>query len=366
MRSYECQCGNRLFFDNTFCLACDAEVGWCPTCSRITSLEPLAEGGYRCTQADCGATLMKCHNYAVEDVCNRMVEVGADGQADTLCDCCRYNQTIPDLSIEGHRERWAALESAKRRLFYTLDLLGLPHGNEGDDVELPLSFSFMADQLPDKGLWRDTSSQQRVYTGHAEGHITINVKEADDIEREKLRVDMNESHRTLIGHFRHEIGHYYWDLLVKGRDEDGSRAVFGDHDAPTYADALEHYYDEGAPADWQENFISAYATMHPWEDFAETFAFYLDIVSVLDTAQHLGLSRAEHDGSIDGLLRAFHQVGLAINEMNREMGLLDLMPNVVSPAVRDKLDYIHRTVRRSDVRSAEPSLQSASSSSTSR
>ncbi|UYV18255.1 putative zinc-binding peptidase [Halomonas qaidamensis] len=343
MQTFSCRCGNPLFFENTYCLACESEVGWCPTCSAIVALEPLPNGGYRCTHPDCGSTLMKCHNYAVENVCNRMV-VMVEGHADTLCDCCRFNEVIPDLTINGNRERWAALEAAKRRLFHTLDLLTLPYGVSGENIRVPLSFSFMADALPDQGLWRSTASQEKIYTGHANGHITINVKEADDVERERLRVDMNESHRTLIGHFRHEIGHYYWDLLVKGRDEDTCRHVFGDHNNPTYGDALERYYQQGTPADWSTQFISAYASMHPWEDFAETFAYYLDMVAVLDTARHMGLSRTEHNGTLDSMLRAFHQVGMAVNELNRDMGLLDLAPSVIAPAVRQKLTYLHQLI----------------------
>lgn len=347
MQTFSCRCGNSLFFENTHCLACESEVGWCPACTHIVALDPLLNGGYRCTHPGCGSALMKCHNYAVENVCNRMV-VKAEGYADTLCDCCRYNEMIPDLNISGNRERWAALEAAKRRLFHTLDLLELPHGISRENIRVPLSFSFMADALPDQGLWRSIASQEKVYTGHANGHITINVKEADDVERERLRVDLNESHRTLIGHFRHEIGHYYWDLLVKGLDENACRQVFGDHNNPTYGNALERYYQQGTPANWASQFISAYATMHPWEDFAETFAFYLDMVAVLDTALHMGVSRAEHDGTLDGMLRAFHQVGMAVNELNRDMGLLDLAPGVIAPAVREKLTYLHRLIQNAN------------------
>ncbi|WP_163650144.1 putative zinc-binding metallopeptidase [Modicisalibacter sp. 'Wilcox'] len=345
MKTYECVCGARLFFDNTHCLACGHEVGWCPGCARISALESLAEGGYSCLHEDCGAALLKCGNYADHDVCNRLVAI-VDGRAEALCDCCRYNDVVPDLSIEGHRERWAALEAAKRRLFYTLDLLALPHGTADEGFDPPLSFSFMADALPDAGLWRSTAGSERVYTGHAGGHITINVKEADDVERERLRVDMNESHRTLIGHFRHEIGHYYWDLLVKGRDEDAFREIFGDPAAPSYGEALERYYEAGPPAGWPADFVSAYAAMHPWEDFAETFAFYLDIVAVLDTAHHLGFSGIDHDASLPRMLSAFQQVGLAANELNREMGLTDLVPEVVTPTIRDKLAHVHRLVHQ--------------------
>ncbi|MCP1312928.1 MULTISPECIES: putative zinc-binding metallopeptidase [unclassified Halomonas] len=341
MQTFSCRCANPLFFENTVCLSCEAEVGWCPSCDAIVALEPLEQGGYRCARSECGALLEKCRNYAVENVCNRMVPL--EQGVDALCDCCRHNAVIPDLSIEGNRERWAALEAAKRRLFYTLDLLKLPHAAPEDGAALPLSFSFMADALPDQGLWRSVG-QQKVYTGHAAGHITINVKEADTVERERLRVDMNESHRTLIGHFRHEVGHYYWDLLVKDQDEAACKAVFGDHENPTYGEALEQYYQQGAPLDWAKRHISAYATMHAWEDFAETFAFYLDMVAVLDTALHMGISRAEYDGTLDGMLAAYHQVGLAVNELNRDMGLLDLAPAVLAAPVRDKLDYLHTLI----------------------
>ncbi|MGM8849167.1 zinc-binding metallopeptidase family protein [Salinicola sp. V024] len=349
MRTFECHHCNppsRLFFDNTQCVVCDAEVGWCPVCHAIAAMLPDNEVGYRCANAGCGTALVKCFNYASENVCNRMQTPADHAAYAGLCDCCRHNAVIPDLSIEGHRERWAALEAAKRRLFYTLDLIGLPHPSPQDDSLLPLSFAFMADALPDAGLWRSTGSTEKVYTGHAQGLITINLMETDDAERERLRVDMNESHRTLIGHFRHEIGHYYWDLLVKGQDEDASRAVFGNHDDPTYAEALERYYEQGPAPDWARSHVSAYATMHAWEDFAETFAAYLDIVAVLDTAENLGMRRAANDGGINGMILSYQQVGLVLNELNREMGMLDMVPLVITPAIRDKLEYIHQVVSR--------------------
>ncbi|MAM58288.1 MAG: hypothetical protein CMN25_13210 [Salinicola sp.] len=349
MRTFECHHCNppsRLFFDNTRCVVCDAEVGWCPSCQAIAAMIPDSEVGYRCANPGCGQALVKCFNFASEGVCNRMQTPEDHAAYGGLCDCCRHNAVIPDLSVEGHRARWAALEAAKRRLFYTLDLIGLPHPAPQDESPLPLSFAFMADAMPDAGLWRSTGSGEKVYTGHAQGLITINLKETDDAERERLRVDMNESHRTLIGHFRHEIGHYYWDLLIKGQDEEGSRAVFGDHDDPTYAEALERYYEQGPAPDWPASHVSAYATMHAWEDFAETFAAYQDIVAVLDTGDNLGMRRAEHDGGIDGMILAYQQIGLALNELNREMGLLDMVPLVITPPIRDKLHYIHGVVSR--------------------
>ncbi|MBY6030124.1 putative zinc-binding peptidase [Halomonas sp. DP8Y7-1] len=345
MRHYPChRCDNRLFFDNTQCLVCATEVGWCPGCNALVAMERQANGRYRCVDDGCGTLLVKCHNYAVEGVCNRMLTAQEADQGITLCDCCRHNRAIPDLSIEGHRERWAKLESAKRRLFYTLDLLGLPHEVSPDKADPPLSFSFLADELPVEGGWHSSEEGMPVFTGHAGGHITINVKEADDVERERLRTDFNEAHRTLIGHFRHEIGHYYWELLIKGRDEDACIAVFGDHRHPSYSDALERHYQQGPPADWRERHLSAYATMHPWEDFAETFGFYLDMVAILDTAGHFGIPPTGFDEDLDAMLYTFGRLSLGFNEMNREMGLLDLVPEVITPTIAAKLRYVHEMV----------------------
>jgi hypothetical protein len=345
MRTFTCRCGNVLFFDNSLCLACNSEVGFCPQCQTISALVPSGEAGYACGNADCGAALVKCGNYAQHDVCNRMVPAGGE-TANLLCDCCRYNATIPDLSVPGNLQKWYRLEAAKRRLFYDLDQLGLPYGTAADGFQPPLVFDFKADVIPKNDFWRPTTATERVYTGHADGRITINIREADDVEREKLRVDMAEAHRTLVGHFRHEIGHYYWDLLVKDRVEAECAAVFGDPSSPTYAEALERHYTEGPPTDWQETYLSAYASMHPWEDFAETWAVYLDMTSALDTAHHNGFGGTERPGAeLEALLGRYQKLGIALNEINRSIGLLDVVPEVFVPPVVEKLQYIHDLVR---------------------
>ncbi len=219
MQTFKCICGNTLFFDNSSCLACGREAGFCPKCRQIVALVPLEAGGYRCGNDPCGAALLKCTNYLQHDVCNRCVlaETGGDNG---LCDCCRFNVTIPDLTVAGNLQKWYRLEAAKRRVFYDLDQLQLPYGTAADGTDPPLAFDFKADVIPKNNLWRSGSNSEKVYTGHDNGRITINIREADDVEREKLRVEMDEAQRTLIGHFRHEIGHYYWDMLVKGQRED--------------------------------------------------------------------------------------------------------------------------------------------------
>jgi hypothetical protein len=385
MQTYRCTCGNRLFFENTRCVVCQSEVGWCEHCHRLTALELLGDQLYRCSHADCQQTLRKCRNYAVENICNRLfsaepalaVDAGrpaepevrsSEGDSakgahadDGLCLACRMTETIPDLTVPGHREKWARLEAAKRRLLYTLDRLALPYA--GSDIELPLSFDFKADAEPPANEWRDAGPAEIVYTGHADGKITINIREADDAEREKLRVTFGEAHRTLIGHFHHEVGHYYWQLLIQGRRDREREClrVFGDHNNPTYADAMAAYYQNGPREGWPGEFISAYASAHPWEDFAETFALYLDMVAVLDTASHLFKSIRTNlrSRSVKPLVERYQEIGILENEFNRTMGLIDLVPEVIVSPVIAKLEFIHKIVKSAGQRS-RPRMRVAS------
>jgi hypothetical protein len=368
MQTYNCSCGNRIFFENTRCVVCQKEIGWCEACSRMASLEPNPDPShgsdsdspsckeFRCGHADCGALLRKCRNYAVENICNRCyrVEPAWESQnvaepaeadaADRLCAACELTETIPDLSVAGNREKWARLEAAKRRLLYTLDRLGLPYR----ELEPQLSFDFKADVERPKNEWRKSGPTEIVYTGHAVGKITINIREADDAVREQLRVQFHEAQRTLIGHFHHEIGHYYWETLIARKREREFIKVFGDHNAPPYADAMAAYYQNGPRADWPQSFISAYASAHPWEDFAETFALYLDMISVLDTATHLFKSiRANvRSRSVKPLVERYQEVGILVNEFNRTVGLIDLVPEIVVAPVVGKLEIIHTLVKR--------------------
>ena len=212
-------------------------------------------------------------------------------------------------------------------------------------------------------------------TGHDNGVITLSLAEADDGMREQLRVSMGEPYRTLLGHFRHEVGHYYWDTLVRDGDTiENCRAIFGD-ESNDYETALKRYYAEGAPAAWQQSFVSAYATTHPWEDFAETFAHYLHIIDTLETARAFGICITPevcdddvlhvkvdfdpyHACSIDKLIDAWLPPTFAVNSINRSMGQRDLYPFVLLPDVIGTISCsaceIARTVRR-HTRSKTPS-----------
>jgi len=241
------------------------------------------------------------------------------------------------------------METAKHRLFYSLLRLKLPLESRAEDPEHGLAFDFLADP--------PQTHASEVMTGHSNGLITLALKEADDVTREKVRTEMGEPYRALLGHFRHEIGHYFWDRLVA---EDAPvlerfRALFGD-DRQDYDEALKKYYAEGAPPGWQDNYISMYATAHPWEDFAETWAHYLHIVDTLETAAAFGLKvkprRAKgelaaaidfdpYKADMDRLIDTWLPVEFATNNLNRSMGLADLYPFLLSPGVIEKLTFVH-------------------------
>jgi hypothetical protein len=347
MKLFKCQhCGQLLSFENTICERCSHKLGYLPEPNALSALQP--EGNAWRALAEPSRPYRFCAN-AAHNVCNWLVP--ADG-ADASCLACRHNRTVPDLSQEQNLLLWRNLEAAKHRLFYTLLRLNLPIETRNENPE-GLAFDFLADQ--------PTQSGPKVMTGHDNGLITIALAEADDAEREKRRAAMGEPYRTLLGHFRHEVGHYYWDRLV--RDEgrlDQCRAVFGD-DSQNYEQALQRHYKEGVPANWQENYVSAYATTHAWEDWAETWAHYLHIVDTLEMAGSFGVRvdpKLDQDGELEAsvdfdpykagdiqqLIAVWLPLTFALNSLNRCMGQGDIYPFVLSPVVIEKLGFIHTIV----------------------
>ncbi|WP_245475024.1 putative zinc-binding metallopeptidase [Bradyrhizobium sp. Leo121] len=193
-----------------------------------------------------------------------------------------------------------------------------------------------------------------VLTGHESGLITVNLAEADDVQREIRRVSFREPYRTLLGHFRHEIGHFYWNALIhEGGFRSPFRLVFGD-ETENYQAALAAYYARHDRSDDPTSHISMYATSHPWEDWAETFAHFLHIVSTLDSLTGLPLSldaRAQHtlndpylESDFGALLELWSPLALTINRLNRSLGLADAYPFEISPAVKGKLHLVHMAI----------------------
>lgn len=340
MRSFACPtCSRLVFFHNSECLNCHTPLAFDPDQRDLVALGELP----RCANAALAA-------------CNWLVaDTGAFGG---LCRCCRLTRTRPPDDDTEALAAFADAEGAKRHLVFELLELGLP--------VVPY------DEATDQGLAFDLLSSRhgQVFTGHENGVITLDLAESDDVHREQVRIELGEAYRTVLGHLRHEIGHYYWPLLVSG--ETGGphppdpavleryRKLFGD-ERVSYAGELERHYSQGPPPGWEQEHVSAYATMHPWEDWAETFAHYLHIRDALQTASTFGLTVAgpvavPHDraeplradpaqrperGPFDETVRSWLALTYALNAMNRSMGKDDLYPFVLAPTVVEKLAFVH-------------------------
>lgn len=350
MQLFECQhCGQTLHFENRTCERCGHRLGYVAARRALVALEPEGEDWRPLDRP--AERLRFCRN-AQEDACNWMVPAGG---AEPFCQACRHNRTIPDLSVPQNLDRWRRLEAAKHRLVYSLLEFGLPL-EAWWERRGGLAFDMIADPAD--------ASAPRVMTGHSEGLVTLNISEADDAARESLRDSLQEPYRTLLGHFRHEVGHYYWNLLVREGPEatlEEFRRLFGDERAD-YGAALERHYRDGPAEGWRERCVSAYASAHPWEDFAETWAHYLHIVDTLGTAGAYGLGLrprlrrgedlsaqidfdAYRASSVEALVEAWTPLTIAVNSLNRSMGVPDLYPFVLTPAVVTKLGFVHRLIR---------------------
>jgi hypothetical protein len=351
MKIFTCQaCGNAVHFENTHCVNCKHLLGFATDQLTLSALERDGESDQFTTLSDPSNRYVLCAN-AESGACNWLI---AADEGEPYCLSCRHDHTLPDLSVPDNHQAWRRIELAKRRMFYSLLRWGLPALTRDQDADAGLAFDLLADIKTANGV-------QPVLTGHDNGLITLNIAEANDAEREARRAAMGEPYRTLLGHFRHEIGHYYWDRLVRDGDRlEQCRAIFGD-EREDYEQALKRYYQTGAPRDWNLRFISAYATAHPWEDFAETWAHYTHMVDALETARAFGLvvgftlsdqpSGAERNfdpycaGDIDDLIADWIPVTIALNALNRSLGQQDLYPFVLSRAVIEKLAFVHNLVR---------------------
>lgn len=353
MKTYTCTCGQLLYFENIACTSCSREVGFLPDLICVSSLDPADNGALSATTPEGkGRLYKKCLNYTQNGTCNWMVPIENN---EPYCASCRLDTVIPDLSVPQNVILWALTEAAKRRLVYSSLRLKLPVANRTDDPQGGLGFRFMADTLNPDG-----SVAQHVITEHDHGLITLNLAEADDGFREKTRLGMKEPYRTLLGHFRHETGHYYWDRLVlNSKFLEPYRQLFGD-ERLSYDEAMKKYYASGPPENWQDNYISVYATMHPWEDWAETWAHYLHIQDTLEVAADFGLvgkrikldPKGDAEGRqasvkakpFDQVIEAWAELTVALNSLNRSMGLRDLYPFVLSQPVVDKLYFISEVI----------------------
>ncbi len=332
MRDFACpECGQRLAFENSLCLSCGNAIGFDPVLREFAVVDP---GGLTTIEPQ----RVVCANQQVAG-CNWLVPAG--GAA--LCRSCSLTRTRP-ADGDPALPAFAEAEAAKRRLIVELVDLGLPINGRAEDPDQGLAFDLLS------------SSQEPVITGHADGVITLDLAEGDDVHREQLRVSMDEPYRTLLGHFRHETGHYYFTVLAEsGPARDDFERLFGDPDAD-YQAALDRHYSQGAPAGWEQSHVSSYATMHPAEDWAETFAHYLHIRDTIDTAAAFGFAPAgatatqplAGNAGFDRIIALWLPLVWSLNMINRSMGHRDLYPFLLPPAVLEKMRLVHRLVAASN------------------
>lgn len=358
MKSSFCQCGNRLHFENTFCQNCNSQLGFLPDEGVLGAFVPLKNNGWQSTLNK--RVYRKCQNYVQHNACNWMV---AERDSSPFCISCRLSEIIPDLSNPENVKRWQRIERAKRRLLYSLYWLGLPVIDKSVDEENGLSFRLMEDRVHYSEFVNILPERDHIMTGHMGGVITLNIEEADPVMREEMRARMQERYRTLLGHLRHESGHYYWDRLLRNSlDLNEFRTLFGD-ERVDYESALQVYYNNGPVANWQASWVSAYASAHPWEDWAECWAHYLHMIDTLETASDFGFDVTGTSSasvgqrfdktylasfSVDQLVKEWGKLSVALNEMNRSMGLADAYPFVLSDMVINKLSFVHRIITSSN------------------
>jgi hypothetical protein len=356
MKLFKCDhCGQLVNFENYSCLNCHASLGFDPQRMEMISLETSSDGLTLIRKQQSADPDENSFRYCLNQqhlVCNWLLPAISTS---SYCVACNLNRTIPDLQQPDSWEKWSRIEIAKHRLIYSLLRFHLPVVSKFQDEVYGLAFDFKTDQ----GYF----GPQRLVTGHKEGLITLNIEEADDAIREMARNQMGEVYRTILGHFRHEIGHYYWDRLIRDPGQLAAfRNCFGD-ESIDYAAALRQYHGSQRPNNWSTSFISAYSSAHPWEDWAETWAHYMHIVDTMETAYSFGLevnpriarkedkleSRMNVDpytiADFEEIFQRWIPLALTMNGLNRSMGMNDSYPFVITGAVKKKLAFVHETIK---------------------
>lgn len=321
MKSFVCRvCGNSLYFENSVCVSCHTNLGFSREERAIVPVDD--KGQYVDSNGDIWHV---CKNLNLSG-CTWLSEFPGG-----YCFSCALTRTRPsDADVVGLRE-YKVAEEAKRRLVVELDTLGFKITPRSIDEENGLAFDLLS------------SVEESVTTGHDNGVITLDLAESDDAHREKVRVNLDEPYRTMLGHFRHEVGHYIEWQYVRGDLINTGRELFGNEEQ-SYADAIERHYSEGPPSGWEQNFISMYATMHPFEDFAETFAHYMHICDTIETASAHGLSTVGSPQSFtsfrDLVTGVWVPLSIGLNQINRSMGKGPLYPFVIPAPVLEKLQFV--------------------------
>ncbi len=327
MKAYRCRtCDNTLHFENSVCVSCGTHLGFSREERAIVPVDD--EGLYVDSE---GGEWHVCRNLPLSGCTWLTQEEG--GQ----CFSCSLTRTRPNDEDAVGLANYPAAEKAKRRVLVELDALGFEVIGKDTDPDNGLAFDLLS------------SVEENVVIGHANGLITIDLAESQAAHREKVREKLGEPYRTMLGHFRHEVGHYFEWQLVRGDElNERCRELFGD-ERIDYRGEIERHYAEGPPEGWESSYISSYATMHPFEDFAESWAHYLHICDTISTASEYGLTTVGTLSSFtnfrDVVVGIWMPLSVALNMINRSMGHDDLYPFVIPSPVLDKLDFVASLAR---------------------
>ena len=334
MIRFYCPCGAEIFFDSRICEACKSPLAFNP---RTLKFDRLEKRNKHTDHPPNGSHL--CQNGIDYDACNWLAESDAP---QGLCFGCQFNRIIPNLSRRNNVKRWATIEANKKRLLFGLIRLGLPLANGWQHPDRGLLFDFLEDTRS-----TPTAELSFVTTGFLAGVITLNVLEADPASRFAQQEAANEVYRTLLGHLRHESGHYVFSLFSEDDSlQKGFFRLFGDS-TRDYAAALQSFYASGPLANWHQDHITPYASAHPSEDWAETWGHYLHIQDTLETAASFGLVDAYPEQlDFQQTVQSWRRLSIGFNELNRSMGLNDAYPFVINETVAEKLDFADRVVKR--------------------
>ena len=320
MKIFRCPaCGTELYFENLVC-SCGQAVGYDPDARAFTADLPF------CANRDSISCNWSC----------------APGQS--LCESCSMTSVRPDLSVPGNDVLWARAEAAKRHV-----LVGLMQWGwfTARDTGARPEFHMLAEAT--------ASGRVNIVMGHDDGVVTIDLLEADSAERVRRREMLGEPYRTMIRHFRHEIAHFLFSRLAAS---DGFipafRTLMGD-ETSDYGAALDRYYDQGPPEDWQSAHVTPYASSHPHEDWAESAAHAMHLTDITDSFRNAGLCMAggtepsweafaEAEADPAQLTTAAIAISVAMNHVNRSVGQPDLYPFVNTPRTLEKLTFALRWI----------------------
>lgn len=327
MKRFFCSCGGELFFDSRVCIKCESDVGF-----NVQTKE------FECISNE--SKIRRCQNGLDYGVCNWLREANS---STGLCLSCEFNRTIPDLSRSKNIEKWTILEAAKKRLMYSLFKQAVPCITKWSSEKYGFLFDFIEDRRSNPVV-----NEEYVSTGYIDGIITINVNEADPVFRAQQKEATNQVHRTVLGHFRHESGHHFYNFIKYFPDiHSDYQILFGSECGANYSDALKNFYIHGPKKKWDRDFITPYASAHHLEDWAETWGHYLIISDALETAEEFGLvDTTSKQTNIYAKVSCWRDISIALNEINRSVGTEDSYPFVINGVTIKKLALVEKLIQK--------------------